>query len=425
MVSVLIEKELISKLIYEPELIKICRAHDKWFRDRNHRDILDVLIENYGKGITPNELYERVKLKRPDTMLTAEVIEDLRIDGMMAGDMDALTDQLERNYLHNNMMQASRMYADYSSEENFQKMQDAMRELESLEQNEDSGKLEDVTEKIRHQLYNDAGEGIKTYDLLDKALGGGLYGGELAIVGARPGVGKTAYGINLAIQAMSRNDEPVVDFFTLEMTQESMLKRFISRTSEINSMRLRNPYKNLSDAEKLLVEEKSREFLGTHLRIYDDKYNLKDIEIEIRRRHHEADGKPYLPIIDYLQLIDVEGRSENQNVEVGKITRALKLLTNELDIPIIVLSQLNREMEAHERPSLKNLRDSGNIEQDASLVLFLFNEVDEIADSGYGQTQKEPTNRVICYIAKNRHGIPGDLFYRFLKSKMYFQELDE
>lgn len=421
----MIEKELISKLIYEPELIKICRAHDKWFRDRNHRDILDVLIENYGKGITPNELYERVKLKRPDTILTAEAIEDLRIDGMMAGDMDALTDQLERNYLHNNMMQASRMYADYSSEENFQKMQDAMRELEDLDQNDESGKLENAFDKIRHQLYNDDGEGIKTYNLLDKALGGGLYGGELAIIGARPGVGKSAYGINLAIQAMSRNDSPVVDFFTLEMTQESMLKRFVSRTSEINSMRLRNPYKNLSDAEKLLVEEKTREFLGTHLRIYDDKFNLKDIEVEIRRRHHEADGKPYLPIIDYLQLINVEGRSENQNVEVGKITRTLKLLANELDIPIIVLSQLNREMEAHERPSLKNLRDSGNIEQDASLVLFLFNEVDEVADGGYRQAQKEPTNRVICYIAKNRHGIPGDLFYRFLKSKMYFQELDE
>src|SRR5690625_3930130 len=421
----MIEKELISKLIYEPELIKICRARDKWFRDRNHRDILDVLIENYGKGITPNELYERVKLKRPDTILTAEAIEDLRIDGMMAGDMDALTDQLERNYLYNNMMQASRMYADYSSEENFQKMQDAMRELEDLDQNDESGKLENAFDKIRHQLYNDDGEGIKTYNLLDKALGGGLYGGELAIIGARPGVGKSAYGINLAIQAMSRNDSPVVDFFTLEMTQESMLKRFVSRTSEINSMRLRNPYKNLSDAEKMLVEEKTREFLGTHLRIYDDKFNLKDIEVEIRRRHHEADGKPYLPIIDYLQLINVEGRSENQNVEVGKVTRTLKLLANELDIPIIVLSQLNREMEAHERPSLKNLRDSGNIEQDASLVLFLFNEVDEVVDGGYRQAQKEPTNRVICYIAKNRHGIPGDLFYRFLKSKMYFQELDE
>jgi len=424
-VNEMIEKELISKLIYEPELIKICRARDKWFRDRNHRDILDVLIENYGKGITPNELYERVKLKRPDTILTAEAIEDLRIDGMMAGDMDALTDQLERNYLYNNMMQESRMYADYSSEENFQKMQDAMRELEDLDQNDESGKLENAFDKIRHQLYNDDGEGIKTYNLLDKALGGGLYGGELAIIGARPGVGKSAYGINLAIQAMSRNDSPVVDFFTLEMTQESMLKRFVSRTSEINSMRLRNPYKNLSDAEKMLVEEKTREFLGTHLRIYDDKFNLKDIEVEIRRRHHEADGKPYLPIIDYLQLINVEGRSENQNVEVGKVTRTLKLLANELDIPIIVLSQLNREMEAHERPSLKNLRDSGNIEQDASLVLFLFNEVDEVADGGYRQAQKEPTNRVICYIAKNRHGIPGDLFYRFLKSKMYFQELDE
>ena len=86
---------------------------------------------------------------------------------------------------------------------------------------------------------------------------------------------------------------------------------------------------------------------------------------------------------------------------------------------------LNREMEAHERPSLKNLRDSGNIEQDASLVMFLFNEVEETEGSDYGYSRKEPTNRIICYIAKNRHGIPGDLFYRFLKSKMYFQELDE
>jgi len=322
-------------------------------------------------------------------------------------------------------MQASRAYADYSSESNFQKMQDAMRELDDLDQSDDSGKLENAFDKIRHQLYNDDGEGVKTYSLLDKALGGGLYGGELAIIGARPGVGKSAYGINLAIQAMSRNDEPVIDFFTLEMTQESMLKRFISRTSEINSMRLRNPYKNLSNAEKQLVEEKSQEFLETHLRIYDDKFNLKDIEIEIRRRHHEANGKPYVPVIDYLQLINVEGRSENQNVEVGKITRTFKLLSNELDIPIIVLSQLNREMEAHERPSLKNLRDSGNIEQDASLVMFLFNEVEETEGNDYGYSRKEPTNRIICYIAKNRHGIPGDLFYRFLKSKMYFMELDE
>lgn len=421
----MIEKDLISKLVYEPDLIKVCRAKEKWFSDRHYRNILDVLIENHGESITPNEIYERVKLKQPGTPLTTDTVEDLRIDGMMVGDMDALTNQLERNYLHNNMMQASRVYADYASEDNFQKMQDALRELENLDQNDESGKLEGAFDKIRHQLYNDAGEGIKTYNMLDKALGGGLYGGELAIIGARPGVGKSAYGINLAIQAMSRNDEPVVDFFTLEMTQESMLKRFISRTSEINSMRLRNPYKNLSGVEKQLVEEKSQEFLETHLRIYDDKFNLKDIEIEIRRRHHEANGAPYVPIVDYLQLINVEGRSENQNVEVGKITRTFKLLSNELDIPIIVLSQLNREMEAHERPSLKNLRDSGNIEQDASLVMFLFNEVEETEGNDYGYSRKEPTNRIICYIAKNRHGIPGDLFYRFLKSKMYFQELDE
>src|SRR5699024_6088895 len=152
-------------------------------------------------------------------------------------------------------MKKSRRNANNISKKNLKKIQDAMSEIEDLDKNDESSKLENAFDKIRHQLYNDDGEGIKTYNLLDKALGGGLYGGELAIIGARPGVGKSAYGINLAIQAMSRNDSPIVDFFTLEMTQESMLKRFVSRTSEINSMRLRNPYKNLSDAEKMLVEE--------------------------------------------------------------------------------------------------------------------------------------------------------------------------
>src|SRR5699024_11907679 len=126
-------------------------------------------------------------------------------------------------------------------------------------------------------------------------------------------VEKTAYDINLAIQALTKQKDIRMDFYTLEMSQNQMLDRFISRLSEINSYKLRNPNKTLTDNEKDLIKAKSQELLNSHLRIYDTKFNLRDIEIEIRRRHSDARGKPYIAFIDYLQLIEVNTSSDQRH----------------------------------------------------------------------------------------------------------------
>lgn len=423
----MIERNLISKLLYEPELIRTCTAKEKWFNDRENRNLLTVLMDNYGEPITSTEVHERVLLKVPNSVLTVDQIEDMRLDGMVADDMDTLTEQLERRYLHNGVLRTSQEFTSYPSEGNLAKMEDAIREFDMFNQREEykGRRLERIVDQIRHELHNDTGDGIKTYKELDRTLAGGWFGGDLAVIAARPGVGKTAYAINLAIQAMIADKDVFVDFYTLEMPETIMFKRFLTRVEKINGMRMRNMYKNLTTEEKVIIEERANKFLSTGLEIYDDRTTLRDIEVQIRRRHYEANGKPYIPIIDYLQLIEVEGSHQNENVKVGKITRTMKLLANELEIPIILLSQLNREMKPHQRPNLSNLRDSGNIEQDASIVMFLFEEVEESIGSDFRYSKSEPTNQIINYVAKNRNGITGDLFYKFFKTQMYFQEVDE
>lgn len=428
MVRRMIEKELVGKLIYEPELIKTCRAKTEWITDPHIRDVLDVLIENYGKAISSNGIYEEVRAKRPNSPLTVEQVEDMRMDGMVADDMDGLTDILEERYFRQKVTETSRTYSDYPSNDNLILMQDAIREYDDLDQEVNDGTLESLHERFVKEMHTDTSGGITSYPLLDQVLAGGMFGGDFFVIGARPGVGKTAYGINLGIQATVKNDDVAVDFFTLEMPAITMYKRFMTRISEINGMRLRNPYRTLRPDEKVEMELKSKEFMKENIRVFGDAdvSTLDDLLIMIRRRHHEEKikGNKYLPIIDYLQLIEVGGYSESKNIEVGKITRRMKLLCNELEIPIVLLSQLNREMKADERPSLSNLRDSGNIEQDASHVMFLFEEVEKEA-GGHGYSRDQSTNKIINYVAKNRHGVTGDIFYRFLKSKMYFQELDE
>ena len=103
--------------------------------------------------------------------------------------------------------------------------------------------------------------------------------------------GKTAYAINLAIQAMIAGKDVLIDFYTLEMPETIMFKRFLTRVEKINGMRMRNMYKNLTVEEKVIIEERANKFLSTGLEIYDDRTTLRDIEVQIRRRHYEADRK--------------------------------------------------------------------------------------------------------------------------------------
>lgn len=413
----MIEKEIVSGLLFKPNQIKTLNIEPKWFVRKNLREIVDTLQKAEEPNLTMGELLEEIQKLYPLTSNTLEVLNNLRAEGIGV-DVESRSERLYHRYLSDKVAQASANYAAYPDPKNFEKLQDAMNRKLDAEAPEHDGTLDEAFEHLFHKLENDVEQGIKTYPRIDDTLGGGMRGGMLITIGARTGVGKTAYGINLAIQALTKQKDIQMDFYTLEMSQGQMLDRFISRLTEINSYKLRNPNRTLKDEEKALIVAKSYELLRTHLRIYDNKFSLRDIEIEIRRRHAQAKGRPYIAFIDYLQLIEVNSQSDQRHVIVGEITRRLKLLTNELDVPIVIFAQLSRGIEnrSDKRPVLADLRESGSIEQDSNVVMFLHRN-EEKAEHGVDET--------IVTVAKNREGFTGDIRYRFLKTKMYFQELDE
>ena len=181
----------------------------------------------------------------------------------------------------------------------------------------------------------------------------------------------TAFGVNLAIEAVEKQPDISIDFFTLEMSKKQMVNRFISRIGEINSYKLRNPNSQLDANEKQKVISATSILLNSNFKIHDKLFSLGQIERRIRKSHFEADGKPYVAFVDYLGLIDVSDTKQPRHVQIGEITRTMKILTNELDIPIVLFTQLNRGIESRQdkEPLLSDIRESGSVEQDIGFML--------------------------------------------------------
>lgn len=406
-----IEHDTLSALLYKPEEIARTDLRSEWFFDESYKEIATVLIESKGKMVEPNVLCEKIRSHNPYTLVTAQQLEDMRVDGFGVN-LKENAEGLKYRFYKERFDEASRKYASTPDKWNFYAMKDALRELEELEKPEDDGSLDKAIGHLLNELETEIEPGILTYPKIDDILGGGIYGGMLVTIGARPGVGKTAYGMNIALEAMKHQPGLVVDFFTLEMSKVQMVKRFISRMCDINSMKFRNPKLTLKEQEKAKVTASGFELLNSELRIHDSMFHIREIERQIRRRHHENKGKPYIVFVDYLGLVEASDSRQQRHLQVGEITRTLKILTNELNIPVILFSQLNRAVESRQskKPNLSDLRESGSVEQDSNVVMFLYQD-------------EEDESKTIVSVAKNREGFTGDIEYNFLKSKMYFEEL--
>ena len=228
----------------------------------------------------------------------------------------------------------------------------------------------------------------------------GLNKGNLIIIAGRPGMGKTSFALNIAQHVAIRKQAPV-GIFSLEMSQSELALRILSSETGIASGPLRSGH--LSDQKWKSLIHKVKEISSAPIFI-DDSANPTLLELASRARRLKAEGKLELVIVDYLQLMQAGGRYENRNLEISAITRGLKQLAKELDLPVIVLSQLSRQPERRgkdHRPQLADLRESGSIEQDADLVTFIYR--DEIYNPD------DPTNRGLAdlIIAKHRNGATG------------------
>ena len=248
--------------------------------------------------------------------------------------------------------------------------------------------------------------GIPTgFNYLDTVLTG-LGRSDLIILAARPGMGKTSFALNIATNVARQQKIPTI-IFSLEMTCEQLTDRILSSTANIDSQAFRTGRLNSSDWNDFAQATS----LLYNAPIYmDDSSGISVPEMKAKIRTINQDPKKEkigLVIIDYLQLMQSAKRTESRVQEISDITRNLKIMAKELNVPVIALSQLSRAAEktagrsAH-RPQLSDLRDSGSIEQDADIVLFLYRAA--YYNSQNGEESQANENEAECIVAKNRHG---------------------
>ncbi|MDE5780538.1 MAG: replicative DNA helicase [Lachnospiraceae bacterium] len=226
----------------------------------------------------------------------------------------------------------------------------------------------------------------------------GFHGSELILIAARPAMGKTAFELNIA-QYMAFRKNVTVAIFSLEMSKEQLVNRLFSLESHVDSQKIRTGNLDDSDWENLI---ESAGIIGKSNLIIDDTPGITISELRSKCRKYKLEHNLGIIIIDYLQLMSGGGRSESRQQEVSEISRSLKALARELDVPVVALSQLSRAVEAREdkRPMLSDLRESGAIEQDADVVMFLYRDEYYHKDS-----DRKGIAEVI--IAKQRSGATG------------------
>ena len=277
--------------------------------------------------------------------------------------------------------------------------------------------LRDVLENLhRLQTDKDAATGLPTgFSGVDKLLVG-MGDSDLVLVGARPGMGKTAFALNVATNVALSSGKKVC-LFSLEMSAEQLTSRMIASEALVDSYSLRSGQLNPEDWKK--IADAAMRLSATDILI-DDTSGITVTAMKAKLRRVENLG---LVVIDYLGLMESEQHYDNRALEVSVISRGLKLMAKELRVPILCCAQLSRgpESRTDKRPQLSDLRDSGAIEQDADVVMFLYR--DEYYNTSRDPDQKDG-NIAEVIIQKNRHGSTGNVKMGWLAPYTKFRTID-
>ncbi|MDL4842502.1 replicative DNA helicase [Aquibacillus rhizosphaerae] len=255
---------------------------------------------------------------------------------------------------------------------------------------------------------------LSSYVELDE-MTGGFQKGDLIIVAARPSVGKTAFALNVATGHCSNNGSTSI--FSLEMGSKQLLHRMISSKALLHNQKWRTMAFNKEDLYNVI--DAIGQISNWKLHLHEKIRTVSDIKAKLRKRVKDDPGGKHLAIIDYLQMITPMNRRERRDIEVGEITRELKLLALELDIPIILLSQLSRGVEQRndKRPFMSDLRESGNIEQDADVIAFLYRD-------DYYNKDSDKSNIIEIILSKQRNGPTGTVELGFVKEFGRFVDME-
>ena len=423
-----IEKKLLSAMMLKdgeviPEVAAILRAED--FYREEHRCIYRAMLRIYSRGTPPDvllvldELQRAGELKkvRRDYLFALIDYEFTTTRAVMQAETIKDKAQLRR------LIQACEEIV-YDSEEEQKPLKELLEDAER--------KIFAVTYKVIKRIeaidtimqrafervisraeHPDKITGVETKLIgLDRALNG-LQKSDLIILAARPSMGKTALALNIAMNATKSG--ATVAIFSLEMSKGQIAERLISTLSGVNSQNMKTG--NLTDSEMRNLINAVEEIAGLRLHIDDTPgIGLLEMRSKLRRLAHESGLD--LIVIDYLQLMQ-GGRAENRQQEISEISRSLKALAREMDVPILALSQLSRsvELRADKKPQLSDLRESGSLEQDADIVMFLYR------DEYYNRDDETNKNIAELIIAKNRNGPTTSIGLQFKKETMRFGDL--
>lgn len=406
-----IELRIVETLLNKPELIDSTYINIDWFAEIKLRNIVEAMQKL--------DLQERTLLNiftemNNDGSVEYKHLVDMQGEFVTSASFGNDVKSLHKLYAQRILETSMDMYKQHPKKQELTNLSEAIAELSKIDEAGDDGKLEEAIDELQDRLASGKPVGIKSFEGLDDLLAGGLYGSMLFTIGARPSVGKTAYAVNLAYQIMNKDPEVQVDFFTLEMNKREMLSRFVSRSANVDSQRLKQPASDLDLAFTELVSEGISWVRNHKIRIYDRVLTLGGILSIIKKNAAKAKPDKYVAIIDYIGLVKVNGRQDRW-LQVGKITRELKIVANEYNVPVVALAQLNRGVEGRKdkEPLLSDLRESGSIEQDSNVVAFLY--------------RPDEDNRELVKLAirKNREGSLGDISYYFNGKYMYFKETGE
>ncbi|WP_390410095.1 DnaB-like helicase C-terminal domain-containing protein [Lacticaseibacillus jixiensis] len=399
----------------KPALVRTEWIDPDWMSEK-HLSTLVSYVNEQGKAadIGYIELRTRLDEDHPN-LLSRDVWDCINHGGAVLSELHQWNQMLKRKYYRGNIQRKAVSYAKDPSNNRLDDLLDAVKLSEAATAEDDRGAdMKTLATDMDYRLEHHVDDGIKTYQQIDEVFGGGLKAGRLITLGARPSVGKSAFVVNLILKAFEKQSDMTIDLFSLEMTQRQNYDRLISAYLGLPGKLLNNP-DMLTDKQKNDVRTAGKIFNGYDLHIYDNLNELHQIVNAIvqSRADAEKSGKKYLAIIDYLQLVEVP-RQSDRRLQIEQITRQFKKLTQSLNIPVIMLSQLSRMMEKdnRQRPRLSDLRESGSIEQDSNAVGFLYNE-DE-------KQEYEKIRSVILSIQKNREGERKDIPMTFQADKMRF-----
>ena len=291
-------------------------------------------------------------------------------------------------------------------------------EISRMDKSGDAVSIADVLQstferidRLREREGRLTGLGTDYYDFDD--MTGGLQPGELIIVAARPSMGKTTFALNLTERAA--NTGAAIAFFSLEMSNQQVIQNMLCCRSQIDGSAMRKG--RITDQQYKRLQEEAAKLYETPIFV-DDTPGISITQLRAKCRRLKQKYKIGLVVVDYLQLMTGGGRFESRQQEISAISRGLKSIARELSLPVIALSQLNRDVENRDdhRPRMSDLRESGAIEQDADIIMFIYR------DDYYNKDSKEPGVSEII-IGKQRNGPVGTVKLTFLKPQTRFENL--